>query len=104
MTHVVPLCYWAEFSSVDISCQSSTNWSESTPNSKIWEPLVLADKIREVLKSRQNLVLQRGDHMAHVVPPLLLGRIFKCGYLVPIEYQPVGINAKQQDLGASGLG
>ena len=41
--------------------------------------------------------------MSHVVPPLLLGRISKCGYLLQIECQTVRINAKMQDIGASGL-
>ena len=42
--------------------------------------------------------------MSHVVPPLLLGRILKCGYLQQMEWQTIGVNGKQQDLAASGLG
>ena len=70
---------------VDISYQMRIKPSESTANTKIWEPLFLAKKIREVSKSNQNLVLQSGDHIAHVLPPLLFGRIFKCGYLLDIQ-------------------
>ena len=72
-----PLCYWTEFSSVDISGQSSAKRSQSTANSKIWEPLAFADQNREVWKSWQNLVLQRGDHMAHVVPLFATGPNFQ---------------------------
>ena len=42
--------------------------------------------------------------MSHVVPKLLLGRIFKCGYLLPIEWQTMGDKGKQHDLAVSGLG
>ena len=88
-----------------VSFQSSATGSKSTPNSKIWEPLVLADQIKEVSESCQKGVLQRGENMAHVVgPPLLLGRISKCEYPLAIECQTIGINPKQQDLGACGLG
>ena len=45
-----------------------------------------------------------GDHMAGMVPPLLWCRISTCGYLLQIECQTIGINSKQQDLAASGLG
>ena len=75
----------AQFLSVDIYCQSSAERLQSTANSKIREPLAFADQIREVWKSWQNLVLQRGNHMAPVVPPLLFGAIFKCGYLAKTE-------------------
>ena len=56
-----PLCYWAEFSSVDISCTSSTKQSESTPNSKIWEPLALADQIGFVDLPKHRFA-KRGPH------------------------------------------
>ena len=98
-----PLSYWAQFRRKDISWISSGKQSESTPNNWIREPLALADRIREVSKSCRHLVLQKGDHMSHVVPRLVSGRISKCGYLVQIEWQTIGINAKQQDLAASGL-
>ena len=61
----------------------------------IWEPLSFADMMRKVSKSCRKLVLERGDHISHVVPPLLWGRISKCGYLQQIEYQTIGMNAKQ---------
>ena len=57
-------------SAMDISCQSSAKQLESTPGSRICQHLVFADMMREVSKSCRNLVLQRWDHMAHVVPPL----------------------------------
>ena len=41
--------------------------------------------------------------MSHVVAPLLLDLISTCGYLLPIELQTIGINTKQQHLGASSL-
>ena len=102
--NICKVWYWAEFSSVDISCESNAKRAESTANSKIWERLALAEQIREVPKSCEKVVLQRGDHMVHVVPPLVWGRIFKCGYLVLIKCQASGIKGKQQDLGAFGLG
>ena len=54
------ISYSAEFPSVDISCQSSAKRSQSTANSKIWEPLAFADHMTEVWKSCQKLVLQGG--------------------------------------------
>ena len=97
-----PVYYRAKFRRVDISCKSSGKQSESTPN-RIRQLLAFADMMREVFKTCRNLVLQRGDHMSHVVPPLLSGQISTCGYLLNIEWETIGINAKQQDLGASGL-
>ena len=59
------------------------------------------EKFRKVGKTS---FCKGGDHMNHVVPPLVFGRIFKCGYLLPIEWQTIRVNVKQQDLAASGLG
>ena len=44
-----------------------------------------------------------GPHEPCVSPPLLLTRISKFWYLRQIECQTIGINAKQQDLGSTGL-
>ena len=44
----------------------------------------------------------KGDHMSHVVPCLLLGVIWTCGYLLQIDCQAIGINAKKEDLRGSG--
>ena len=65
-----PLCYGVEFQHVDIFCKSSAKQSESTANSRIWQPLALVCMIREVPKSCRNVLLQRGHHMSHVVPSL----------------------------------
>ena len=62
-----PLCYWDEFSSVAMSCKSSGKRSESTGNTRISKALGFAECISEVSKSCKILVLQREDHMAHVV-------------------------------------
>ena len=96
------LWYKAEFRRVDISCKSIAKQSESTPNSGIWWPLAFPDIIREVSKSYRNLDLQKGDHMAYVVSYLLLGRNLTYAFVWQIECQTIGINAKQQDLEASG--
>ena len=98
-----PLRFWVEFSSVHIPRQWSTKQSESTPNSRIWEPLAFTDKVRRVSKSCRNHILERGDHMTHVITPSILDGILKCSYLSQMECQTIGINAKQQDLGFSGL-
>ena len=99
-----PLCYWAKFSSVDISCELSNKQSQSTANIRIWKALALAEKISDVLKSCKILVLQSGNHMAGVVLPLVFSRIFKCGYPLRIEWEPIGIDGKQKYLEGSGLG
>ena len=103
MSHVIPLCLWAEFRRLDISCKLSAKQPESTTENSIWQPLAFANMIREISKSCRNLVLQRGDHVKHVVPHFLLGRISRCGYLLPIECEAIGINTKQKDLEAFGI-
>ena len=82
-----PLCYWAEFSSVHISWQSSGKRSQPTANTKIREPPAFAKQIREVWKSGQKSHFAKGGpHGPCGPPPLLLGRIFKRAYLVAIEW------------------
>ena len=98
-----PVSYRAEFRNVDITCKSSGKQSELTPNSRISQPLAFVDMMRKVWKTCRNLVLQRGHHMSHVVPSLLLGWISTCGYLLPIEWQIIGINGKQRDFVTFGL-
>ena len=63
--------------------------------------LIESEKFRRVTET--SFCKGGGAHMAHVVPPLLLGRISKCEYLLPIECQTIGVNAKQQNLGACRL-
>ena len=85
--------YAAKFRSVNFSPKSNAKQSESTPKIRIWYPSAFPQINGELWKSSRNLVLQKGDHMAHVVPPVLSGRISTCGYLLQIECQTAGFRS-----------
>ena len=55
-----PLCYRTEFRPVDMFCKSTAKQSESTQNSRIWQPLAFAD-MREVSKSFTCRILFQTD-------------------------------------------
>ena len=92
--------YRTEFWCVDMYWKLSGKQSESTPNSRIWLPLAIPDMMREVSKSCRILASQRRDHLSHVVPPLLTGRISTCGCLVQIEWRTIGINVETAGFGS----
>ena len=85
MAHLVRFWFWVQFSSVDIACQSSAKQSESTSNSRIWEPLALLTRSQKFRRVAEISFCKEGTTVLNV------------------ECWTIRINAKQQDLASSGL-
>ena len=86
MSQMVSLFYSVEFPSMDISWHRvSNNWSQCqiAEFGSLLPLLIRSGNFRRVAETS---FCKGGDHMAHVVPALLLGGISNCGCLLAIEW------------------